>query len=242
MCVYLLINIYMDRLNYNSIYKGFSKKSVDWVSGDTQEKYKENLVSRRAELEKHGWIDNKFNYSFNSEGFRCDEFSSDPTVMFLGCSFTVGIGMPIEQTWSSLVAKSLDLKSANLGQGGGSNDTAFRLGFHWIPKIKPKLVVLLVPPYHRFEIISSNIIHLITPQHHAEQFTNFMAEWGSDDTNPYHNRLKNILAIKQVCAENQIKFVKHDCNLFQRLDLARDLAHPGVLSNQKLAEDILKLI
>jgi hypothetical protein len=232
----------MRKLNYNSIYREFSKKTVEWISGDTPEMYESNILTRKLELEKYGWVNTKFDYTFNSVGFRCEEFSEDPTVVFLGCSYTIGVGMPAEQTWSSLVAKSLNLKSANLGQGGGSNDTAFRLGYHWIPKIKPKLVVFLTPPDHRFEIVSSGMIHLITPHHHADQFVDFMGEWCADKTNTYHNYLKNLLAIENICTTNQIKFISYNCNDFRRIDLARDLAHPGVISNQQLAEEILKLV
>jgi hypothetical protein len=239
---YLSINIFMSKFNYRSIYDGFSKKTVQWLPGDTLTNYESNLKSRASDLEKYGWVNSIIDYKFNSNGFRCDEFSQDPSVVFLGCSFTVGIGMPLENMWTSIVAKELKLTPYNLGQGGGSNDTAFRLGYHWIPKIKPKLVVFLTPPQDRFEIISADMMHLITPSHHHERFTNFIGEWYSDATNSHHNYLKNLMAVEHICMLNQIKFISYNSVNFQRLDLARDLGHPGVLSNQKLAEKILNLL
>ena len=54
------------------------------------------------------------------------------------------------------------------------------------------------------------------------------------------NREKNILAIEMLCVRNKIKFLNVNTEDMIIEDLGRDLAHPGVKSNQKFAEIILK--
>ena len=77
---------------------------------DTEERYLENLKLKRPEMESNGWINQEITYKFNSFAFRCNEFTSDPSILFLGCSHTVGVGLPIEHTWPTIVANNLNLK------------------------------------------------------------------------------------------------------------------------------------
>jgi hypothetical protein len=230
-------------INYESVYKEFANQTIDWVSGDTKETYENNLRERRSLLEKHNWLNNKVTYTLNSEGFRCKEFTNDPSVMFLGCSFTLGVGVNVEQSWTTIVSDSLNLKCINLGQAGGSNDTAFRLGSHWIKKLQPKLVILLTPSQHRLELIEKKMIHFFTPGIlHKDRFSTFLQTWLHDETNAAMNVSKNTLALEYICLQNKIKFVKYDASNFRRLDYARDLAHPGVESHKELASKILNLV
>ena len=133
---------YIDNFNAGSL----ANRTVKWLPQDTEELYLENLKSNQLALERNGWIDTEITYKFNSFAFRCEEFTNDPSILFLGCSHTVGVGLPVEHTWPTIVANKLNLKCYNLGQGGGSADTAYRLGSHWIPKILPNIVVLLISP------------------------------------------------------------------------------------------------
>ena len=237
------------KINYNSIYKDLANKEVEFLACESQKLYETNLIKQYSQLEKYGWITRKFTYKFNKHGFRCEEFTEDPSILFLGCSYTCGIGLPIETVWASIVAQSLGLKSFNLGQGGGSNDTAFRLGYHWIPKLKPKIVMLLSPFEDRKEIITPEHIHFITPQTTAiEEDPNNLKEhaiqWLSDETNSYMNKIKNISALELLCNKHNIKFMVSDYAIHQeeinQWDYARDLAHPGIKTHKKFAEAILK--
>lgn len=225
--------------NYNSYYKAFANKSIDWVPMDTKELYTKNIKYRYNELKDNGWIDNSFNYTFNSHGFRCKEFSDDPTIMFLGCSFTFGIGLPIETIWSSLVANQLNLHNANLAIGGGSLDTAFRLCHGYIDIVKPKIVVLMVPPGIRFEILADTNIVLLNANH--PMYSDTFKIWASDDNNNYFNTEKNILAIENLCLKRNIKYMTVHANDLCRhaKDLARDLSHCGVSTHKLFSEEFL---
>ena len=240
-------------INYNSFYYNTSKwalanKTVKWLTMDTEELYKKNLINNYDKLKKYDWIDKEFTYTFNSLGFRCDEFSNDPSILFLGDSHTVGIGLPLENVWATIVAKKLNLKSINLGQGGGSSNTLFRLGSYWIPKILPKIVVYHEPNMWRLELLNNNKIEFLSPtgdDKYMERLNilEFYKLWISDDTNGFLNQEKNRLSIEHICYLNGCKFIYIERgNGVEYVDYARDLAHSGVESNLKFSNMVLDLI
>jgi hypothetical protein len=219
-------------------------QELDWFPMDTEELYQHNLATQRPLLEKYNWINRRFTYKFNSHGFRSDEFSLEPSIMFLGCSFTNGIGLPLEDMWTYQVATQLNLKHFNLGVGGSSNDVAFRMAYAWLPQLKPKLVVLLKPSHTRLEILSDNYCStMITSRAIPRQLKQFYNWWASNDNNGLLNAKKNCLAIEQLCSQQQIKFaVFHINQMMPTIDLARDLAHHGVGTNKLFAQHILENI
>ena len=227
--------------DYTTIYTKYANQTLDWLPMDTEERYILHKSTKFNELNSYGWIDNKFTYKFNSNGFRCDEFTSEPTIMFLGCSLTVGIGLPLENCWASIVAKQLSMKCANLGVGGGSADTAFRLCHGYIDKIKPKILVLLVPPYGRKEMFTENG-NCKQYGTWTKNLSSVLDGWFMNDNNLYFQAQKNILGIKQMCVERNIKFVHDDFINCPTLDFARDLLHPGIKSNLNRASIFLEKI
>jgi len=206
---------------------------------DTYELYQRNLSSRYDELKKFNWIDKTFTYKFNSYGFRTDNFSHKNSIMFLGCSHTCGIGLPVHETWASIVAETLELHNSNLGIGGGSLDTAFRLCHGYIDIIKPKMIILMKPPGIRFELLTKHTISNVNPS-----MTNLLYKtWSIDENNNYFNQEKNILAIQMLCANRNIKLIVTDSSELQCTDsLARDLAHFGAESHKLVAEKLINLI
>jgi len=225
----------MFKPNYDSFYKKYTNQSLDWLPMDTKALYEKNLKEKYQLLKVNNWIDKSFTYKFNSHGFRCEEFTNDPSIMFLGCSFTCGIGLPIETIWPELVSKHLNMRCANLGQGGGSNDTMFRLCHGWIDIVNPKIVFVLNPPGIRFEIVDESNIDSLSIAW-GYKYRTFLSDWSKDDNNNYFNNLKNNLAIENLCKARNIKYVLLDCNQFPKIDAARDLSHAGVLSNKKFTE------
>lgn len=236
-------------------YRWNAGQTLNWLPQDTEELYQYNLKHRYQDLVDQGWVNRTIEYKFNSEGFRSDEFNVDsPSVLTLGCSLTTGIGLPIEETWSYQLAKSLGLSMYNLGIGGTSSDVAFRLGLYYIPKLKPQIVVFVPPDPYRFEVLvpSENYTHTIcetygpwTPSSANTEHVEFYKKWIANDSNAYLNRTKNILAIKHICKENNIKFVtasRHHLISSDRPDLARDLSHPGFYKNKEFASIVLNKI
>ena len=221
---------------------------MPWLPSDSQEKWHHNLKHHKDQLVQQGWLPEKtLAYQFNSQGFRSDEFdNSQATCMFLGCSFTMGIGLDNRDIFPTLISLNLGMKSANLGLGGASMDTAFRMGVKWIPTIKPKIVVCLQPFPDRIELVNSQSSCSLLPNlttSPADLTKWYHDYWLIEESNSELNRLKNTWALKHLCREHNIKFVSIAAEQQVRyIDKARDLEHPGAKSHQLLAADILTLI
>lgn len=228
-------------------YSEHRSRELAWLPSDTDQHYQQNLISRYQELSNNNWVNKQFTYKFNSHGFRSEEFSQDDSIMFLGCSMTVSIGLPLEDSWAYQVAKNLNLKRFNLAIGGAGPDTAFRLANHYIPQITPKLVVYVEPPPGRFTLISADeeFYDFFTGQidYINSDFRKYYEHWLSLEENLTLDSLKNKLAIQSLCQENNTKFVfAKSYTEMKFLDYARDLVHSGVKSNKDFAEIILNRI
>jgi hypothetical protein len=224
-------------MNYNSVYKCYSGKTLYWLPSDKEEWYQFNISNNYQKLQDYNWINANITYQFNSLGFRSEEFI-EKGIMFLGCSHTCGIGLPMNNIWTSIVAKELQLPQCNFGQGGTSSDTAFRMCLGYIEKIKPKIVIYCEPPGTRFEIVNDDKIFSVTIDNDSLKVFN---TWSKDDNNIFFSLRKNYYAIKWLCHERDIKFVHHIAK-FDYVDLARDLIHPGIQSNVHFARQVLNLI
>jgi hypothetical protein len=86
---------------------------LQWLPSDTEELFIKNKEKRLEELKTGGWLNTEIEYSFNNYGFRSEEFDTTPSILYLGCSFTVGIGLRIEHTWPYLVSTAMNLKCFN---------------------------------------------------------------------------------------------------------------------------------
>lgn len=218
-----------------------------WFRMDSQESFRNNMQNpdRRDKLISTGWTEDSITYDFNSYGFRADEFDGDGAI-FLGCSFTQGIGIDWERSWCKLVADELQLKCWNLGIGGSSNDTAFRLGSYWIPKLQPKYVFYLPTLPYRMELISSDKFKPFLPMMIPEdKFRHFYDEWMSVLDNSMLNYEKNRRGIQSVCSENGIPCVIiEDSDRFHNTfsDYGRDLLHHGPSWNKMIADRMLSKI
>jgi hypothetical protein len=220
-----------------------ANQEFDWHPTDSEELYQQNLKKNSAELQRYGWINQPITYKFNRHGFRADEFDSPGSnVMFLGCSHTLGVGLPIESTWAHIVSTSLGLRNFNLSIGGTSNDTVFRMAQHWINQLQPDLVIFLSGPRTRVELhtIDDQIEDLSI---HAEGHgKNFMRHWAGNPINGDLNYLKNMLAIKQLCSDGGIKFLHEELRNIQPIDKARDLQHYGKRTHNRIAAMFLSKI
>ena len=231
----------MFKPNHDSFYKTYANQTLDWLTMDTEDLYKKNLKENYNLLKINGWLDHTFTYKFNSHGFRCDEFSTASTIMFLGCSNTCGIGLPLDSIWPELVSKKLSMRCANLGIGGASNDAAFRLCNGWVDRINPQILIFLRAGSHRLELLDSTTISnlCLTWNNIDNTIHKFLKKWTIDDNNSYFNELKNYLAIQHICASRNIKFLSLDSTQMYHVDKARDLAHWGKNSNKIFADTVL---
>jgi len=218
-----------------------SDTQLRWLPMDTERLFKENMSipSKRKQLEQLDWNSNSILYDLNRYGFR-GEIIEDCDLVALGCSFTMGIGVKQDSIWCSVVAKELNRSLTNLGSGGAGLDTVFRIADHWLPKLKPKHVLLLTPPGDRIEVFADEIPTIYSIEDH-NKFGN--RDWWATDINfELYNR-RSLMAIELLCVQNQCKLTVIDSEEnIKYLDRGRDLVHPGPLSHRHIANLFIDLI
>jgi|688.fasta_scaffold339482_2 hypothetical protein len=213
-------------------------QTVYFNGADKKDLWESNLKDPEIHklFEKNGWLDkHAIPYTFNTHGFRCKEFDDSPGWLALGCSFTEGVGLNIENVWPSLLTNHINEHIWNLGIGGGSMDTCFRILDYYIDKLNVQGVFLLEPPHHRFELFINGVIKCYLPTD-VIQDTIFKS-WHSDANNSKFNAQKNLLAIKKICDDRNIRVItKPSTDIYTNGScLARDLVHSGKDNHVHLA-------
>ena len=62
----------------------------------------------------------EYNYKWNSDGVRSVEFSTKPKVIALGCSNTLGQGLPVNLRWSDILQEKIKQPVGNISYSGAS--------------------------------------------------------------------------------------------------------------------------
>ena len=133
-----------------------ASQTHEWCPSDSLEAYK-NKNGNGPNYSKTA-----FNYKFNSDGYRCDEFStpSDLPILFMGCSMTEGIGLPLNEVWPHYILTNIRNLPQNLHKnipfktlaiGGSGIDFAARSLNQYVDKIKPKYIIMLMSSIYRRE-------------------------------------------------------------------------------------------
>lgn len=213
-----------------------------WQTPDTKELYKQNIANpqTRAQLDQLGWIDREIIYDFNSHGFRSIEFGSVTSAgLALGCSHTEGVGSPLEDVWVSMVSQDIQQPIYNLGVGGASMDTLFRLADYWIPELKPAFVLVACTYSHRIELVNENgEFNTYLPT--TKPLPLFYQEWALNTANGQLNFRKNLLAIQYICSQHNIPIVAIPMQgNFTHDRLARDLIHCSRRAHRELADKFI---
>jgi hypothetical protein len=227
--------------------------TFQWWPTDTEARFNEMMQDpiHRAYFQEKGWDKpDGISYHFNNQGFRAQSIDDnfDPqndNLVALGCSFTMGIGLPYKDLWPTRLAQVLNLKACNFGQGGGSSDRCFRLAEYWVPHLKPKLVVLLNPPRGRMEVVINQDTRepegIMPMDDHPDAF---VKKWMSVDENQRLNNLKNSLAIEALCNRLGIPFLPYEADTWmsrsrEEAEYARDYFHAGPEGHKSFTERIL---
>jgi hypothetical protein len=232
-----------------------------WSGTDTLALFEKNSKDPKTYelLKMHGWLDPEcITYKYNKHGFRDEEFDDRPAGIALGCSYTEGVGVPEHTTWGNALGRMLGMHMWNLGVGGGSLDTVFRVLEYWLPKLTPKFVAICIPSVSRMEVFrgkdpkgNDRPINVGPWPCAVARLDTFYQTWIVSDANMIMLRRKNLLAIQQLCDQANIPLVMKDedvmIDTFARdtgieysheVRVARDLSHPGVQNHDYFAQQI----
>jgi hypothetical protein len=237
-------------------YTQYKNKTLSWIDTDSEKTFLENIKNpeRLAQLKKYGWDrPGAITYQFNSHGFRCNEFDNSPGIVTIGCSFTAGVGLSLTDIWPTMVGNELGLSIWNLGIGGASMDTCFRLLYHYIDQLNAQYVLLLTPPDQRFELHTQDEVLFFHPQEITHPIQRW---WYACESNGQLNFYKNILALQQLCRQHKKHLIiqRHETALFgsphrrstesppKEWPTARDMLHVGVEEQAKCAAIFLDVV
>lgn len=188
------------------------------------------------------WHADSFTYKYNSNGFRSCEFDLTeikPKILTLGCSHTVGVGIPQHENWPEHFARTYfpDYVVWNAGLGGAGGDTVARLAVNMIPIVNPDIVAILWPSLFRFETYENGAVFngAWTMERDNRQY---------EDNTAYNNQSKNktILQLLQMIHGFTLLSIDFD-NTIQKVydkvlwSKGRDGAHFGIEWHQQIAYD-----
>lgn len=210
--------------------------SFNWLGTDSAESF----MRQKKEHQEFWNSQPTITYDINQYGFRSDEFTETKTrdsITFIGCSNTVGIGMDKERTWTHLLSKKLGLKEINLGIGGSSTDSAFRVYNEWQYIHRSKVTCFLLPPSARLELVKKNNWRNVG--HWSENDDDLKPEFLVELLDPTLNEVRtdrNIAAVKHVAHETLSKIIILPYHSRLKNDFARDNMHAGPKWHKEIAK------
>jgi len=223
-------------MNANMMGTGIPGKRL-WSPADTKARYLSNMKNRLFEMRDFGWEDSedRILYDCGEHGFRETRLSSikQNQCLALGCSYTFGVGLPLEDIWTSIFEQKYAETVYNLGAPSMGNETFFRLAYHWIPILKPKLVMVLSPGMHRRERISDN---RWKPLGGWCDINDAIDMQYLDKDECFYSNTRSLLGIEMLCQQHNATYLVQDSQFYWGKTLARDLMHPGKDYHLKTAE------
>jgi hypothetical protein len=230
--------------------------TADWSlhSTDTESNYAETTI-----FGPNIYQPGSFQYTYNSDGYRCDEFDlpSQERILFLGCSFTEGIGLPIEATWAYQLLQKIRIKTGktipfwSLATGGAGIDTMASHLYQYIDKLRPRHIIFLRPPWLRRQVKINSDYHIewmpgyeLVPEAQQKVFSNehfalqqadrsltiidLLAQRYNSIVHHMNWQLVNGVDQKLESALVACKNFRYiNATWPQRVDVARDNMHPG---------------
>lgn len=120
-------------INYEDFYFG----------GDNKDRF----IRYTKNNKKFYWKDKEIIYKFNNFGYRTNEdFNKERKgIITLGCSFTEGVGIPIDWLWGYKLSNKINLPLFNLGVGGSGIRDCFERLISFGDYLNYEYIFLLTP-------------------------------------------------------------------------------------------------
>lgn len=241
--------------------------TVSWCSSDQEAHY------RATGNTAYGPDD--ITYEINSRGYRSmevDTTSMAPKVLFLGCSLTFGVGMPLHEMWVTQVAEHLknhfgpELETHNFGAPGVGGDVLAMTAAQMLPILRPKMLVVLFPnlarravhmSYNHRATLQPNVrppkiehIHdaYLKLQSNAQDWFEFCRNFTLIDALATSLGIPWVWHCWEPLPRNYGLYVRTDNHIKSSVnwnnfpDRARDNMHPGKQFNKQLAADYIAQI
>jgi hypothetical protein len=171
------------------------------------------FIAAHAEIERP-----EYDYAWNSDGLRSVEFSSKPNVVAIGCSLTLGQGLPVEARWSNILENMLlphgNFSIGNISYSGAAINKDVSSFFGMINKYEylPEYVICNFANFERFYFVSPEADRLQDWYiNYSEKKTKVSAPWNYQEILPYewvyYQNLDHIKMLETFCNMNNIKLI-----------------------------------
>lgn len=132
-------------------HKNLIDVDVPFAHTDSEEVYRDNL---KTQGNSWYYANNAISYKFNRLGYRMKQLEDvdyDNYYAFFGCSFTVGIGLALEETFAYRIAQRSKVDYINAAMGGSNVDFVYYNFINLMHSAieKPKLVFINWPSIYR---------------------------------------------------------------------------------------------
>lgn len=192
----------------------FANQTVSWLSPDVSERY--TPILRNGQKNRFG--PNDISYRFNELGFRCDSFDlpSEIPIVYLGCSNTQGIGLPIESTWAHLLTEKIrqhtnkQIPFWSLAQGGKGLDNQINLLYEFTSRQPVKYIFCFFPTSGRRDFCyDSEVVHTWIPNPivHKNPFIDVVGKLFTDPFFISHEETKSIMLLDLIRKHMQAQVV-----------------------------------
>lgn len=267
------MNQYKPNLTLEKLYSAISNRHNVWesiinsgythykfISPDDQDTFKYNLEKKSKILLDNNWLDSNNNivdidYRINKQGFRCNHFSDEEGILFLGCSYTFGVGLHEHQTWAYKVAEKYNTNCWNLGiPGHGIDIHSYFVNCHLkeeLPNVRA-ICILQTPP-DRISLLQDRgdeiclqdyftILQANEDKAHTIMYKDFTQ---SLELTYQMNYYKNKTSIENYCKLHNIPFVYIDqksalLDFSMKPSVARDCQHHGESENIHIASKVIE--
>lgn len=246
-------NSFLDDLSIRSV-------ELEFYKFDSENQFKENLNREDANASKlQTYVNKKLIYRFNSYGLRGPEFNiKKPFDLFLGCSFTMGVGVYEEKIWPTLVANHIKSDNyINAGMTGKGPDNWYAAFKHFTTVGDVRNVFCFCPSHPRLEErfkgfnyavnITSGTLNSLVKDHpqYTEIFNHVLVNKLSDISFMADYNFKTLATIKHICQERNINFfcyTHYSHGLFKTIEkqIARDIHHPGESYHEFIADTFIE--
>jgi len=184
-----------------------------------------------------------FTYRFNAQGFRTHDLTqvqNQKVNIALGCSHTMGVGLPIEMSWPYIIERTTNILTLNLGLGQGTTDTVSRILTNVSDMFDLQTVYILWPSSNRFEIFEHDNIKSVLPNSATLEQAWFIDDYNSEQR--FYRNQSIVTNLQKIHGFN-LKSMNSEpfTNWVVGNDRARDQTHAGYQSNLNLANMFLTM-
>ncbi len=168
-----------------------------------------------------------FYYKYNNYGFRSQHFKNckpeDVNILFSGCSWTEGTGLPDSMVWRSLLTEKIkdlhpneNVEPYNIGVGGASIPLVFKNTLSFLRKYdKVDYLYILLPGFDRASLFESDLMNeeggfrkvvYVSPEDEVfkiKTIKRFVLNYEPADA--FHTMLPMVKAIEDICELRGIK-------------------------------------